>query len=273
MNAPMANLPVVIFQFALSPYEDWQDLAWAGALLITVTILVINIIAAPAGGARLQRTLTIMHAECPLLRDDRRDARRRAPLRPASWSEDVGPQPRLLLRRQFGAEEHHHLPLYDRRSPPSSVRPAAASRPCCASSTGSTTSTRGSGRPARSCSTARTSSSRASTSTCCAPRSAWCSRSRRRSRCRSTTTSPSASGSTRRLPRAEMDERVEQALRKAALVERGQGQAEAERPGPVRRPAAAPVHRARDRGEARRCCCSTSRPRRSTRSRPPRSRS
>ena len=45
MNAPMANLPVVIFRFALSPYRDWQDLAWAGALLITVTILIINITA------------------------------------------------------------------------------------------------------------------------------------------------------------------------------------------------------------------------------------
>jgi phosphate transport system permease protein len=45
MNAPMANLPVVIFQFALSPYEDWQRLAWAGALLITMTILVLNIVA------------------------------------------------------------------------------------------------------------------------------------------------------------------------------------------------------------------------------------
>lgn len=45
LNAPMANLPVVIFQFALSPYEDWQRLAWGGALLITVTILLLNIIA------------------------------------------------------------------------------------------------------------------------------------------------------------------------------------------------------------------------------------
>ncbi|WP_084164903.1 phosphate ABC transporter permease PstA [Skermanella stibiiresistens] len=45
MNAPMANLPVVIFRFALSPYEDWQELAWAGALLITFMILVINITA------------------------------------------------------------------------------------------------------------------------------------------------------------------------------------------------------------------------------------
>jgi phosphate transport system permease protein len=45
MNAPMANLPVVIFQFALSPYADWQQLAWGGALLITATILVLNIVA------------------------------------------------------------------------------------------------------------------------------------------------------------------------------------------------------------------------------------
>ncbi len=45
MNAPMANLPVVIFQFAMSPYEDWKSLAWAGALLITLAVLVINILA------------------------------------------------------------------------------------------------------------------------------------------------------------------------------------------------------------------------------------
>jgi len=45
LNAPMASLPVTIFQFALSPYEDWQQLAWGGALLITVTILILNIVA------------------------------------------------------------------------------------------------------------------------------------------------------------------------------------------------------------------------------------
>lgn len=45
MNQPMANLPVVIFQFALSPYEDWQRLAWGGALLITTAILILNIAA------------------------------------------------------------------------------------------------------------------------------------------------------------------------------------------------------------------------------------
>ena len=45
INAPMANLPVVIFQFAMSPYDDWQRLAWAGALLITVAILGLSILA------------------------------------------------------------------------------------------------------------------------------------------------------------------------------------------------------------------------------------
>ncbi|MDE2051694.1 MAG: phosphate ABC transporter permease PstA [Gammaproteobacteria bacterium] len=45
LKAPMANLPVVIFQFALSPYDNWQQLAWAGALLITFAILVLSIMA------------------------------------------------------------------------------------------------------------------------------------------------------------------------------------------------------------------------------------
>jgi phosphate transport system permease protein len=44
-NAPMASLPAVIFQFAMSPYEDWHRLAWAGALLITATVLTLSIIA------------------------------------------------------------------------------------------------------------------------------------------------------------------------------------------------------------------------------------
>jgi phosphate transport system permease protein len=45
LNQPMASLPAVIFQFAMSPYEDWHHLAWAGALLITATVLTISIIA------------------------------------------------------------------------------------------------------------------------------------------------------------------------------------------------------------------------------------
>ena len=45
LNAPVSSLPVVIFQFALSPYADWQKLAWTGALIITVTVLALSIIA------------------------------------------------------------------------------------------------------------------------------------------------------------------------------------------------------------------------------------
>ena len=45
MAAPMANLPVVIFQFAMSPYDNWVRLAWGGALLITLTVLVLNVLA------------------------------------------------------------------------------------------------------------------------------------------------------------------------------------------------------------------------------------
>src|SRR5580704_17509322 len=43
LNAPIASLPVVIFQFALSPYKDWQSLAWTGALIITLTVLALSI--------------------------------------------------------------------------------------------------------------------------------------------------------------------------------------------------------------------------------------
>ncbi len=45
LNAPMASLPVVIFQFALSPYNDWQRLAWTGALIITLAVLALSVLA------------------------------------------------------------------------------------------------------------------------------------------------------------------------------------------------------------------------------------
>lgn len=54
MNGPMANLPVVIFQFAMSPYDNWVRLAWGGALLITLTVLVLNIIARVAFREKVQ---------------------------------------------------------------------------------------------------------------------------------------------------------------------------------------------------------------------------
>ncbi len=52
MSKPMANLPVVIFQFAMSPYNDWQRLAWGGALIITAAILILNIVARTMAGRR-----------------------------------------------------------------------------------------------------------------------------------------------------------------------------------------------------------------------------
>ena len=52
MNQPMASLPAVIFQFAMSPYDDWHHLAWAGALLITATVLALSIVARILEGKR-----------------------------------------------------------------------------------------------------------------------------------------------------------------------------------------------------------------------------
>jgi phosphate transport system permease protein len=55
LNAPMASLPAVIFQFALSPYEDWQKLAWVGALIITFAVLALSIVARALTATRTQR--------------------------------------------------------------------------------------------------------------------------------------------------------------------------------------------------------------------------
>jgi len=52
LNAPMASLPVVIFQFALSPYHEWQSLAWTGALIITMTVLALSITARALASSR-----------------------------------------------------------------------------------------------------------------------------------------------------------------------------------------------------------------------------
>ena len=127
MNAPMANLPVVIFQFAMSPFDDWKTLAWAGALLITLTVLVLNILArtrVPPGRAPLMTMEATHDTEL-----DRRTQSR--PRRAPAGAEDVDPQPRLLLRRVPGAEgrQSRHRRARSRRS---SARRAAASRRCCA---------------------------------------------------------------------------------------------------------------------------------------------
>jgi len=52
ITKPMASLPAVIFQYAISPYEDWHDLAWAGALLVTATVLTLSIIARILGNQK-----------------------------------------------------------------------------------------------------------------------------------------------------------------------------------------------------------------------------
>ncbi len=54
LHAPMASLPVVIFQFALSPYKDWQALAWTGALIITLAVLALSITARALSAQRKQ---------------------------------------------------------------------------------------------------------------------------------------------------------------------------------------------------------------------------
>ena len=61
-NAPMASLPVTIFQFALSPYDDWQSLAWGGALIITITILILNIVARALATLGLVERMTMSTA-------------------------------------------------------------------------------------------------------------------------------------------------------------------------------------------------------------------
>jgi phosphate transport system permease protein len=54
LNAPVSSLPVVIFQFALSPYKDWQSLAWTGALIITLAVLALSISARALSAQRKQ---------------------------------------------------------------------------------------------------------------------------------------------------------------------------------------------------------------------------
>jgi phosphate transport system permease protein len=55
LDAPMASLPAVIFQFALSPYAEWQSLAWTGALIITAAVLVMSILARWLGSIGVDR--------------------------------------------------------------------------------------------------------------------------------------------------------------------------------------------------------------------------
>jgi hypothetical protein len=111
MSQPMANLPVVIFQFAMSPYDNWIRLAWGGALLITLTVLVLNIVARvffrekigrplSARPYRLKNSTRIHHGYCIFLNGVQCKPACAAMARTRSawhWSA----QPRLLLRQWF----------------------------------------------------------------------------------------------------------------------------------------------------------------------------
>src|ERR1035437_98511 len=96
MDAPMANLPVVIFQFAMSPYQDWQTLAWGGALLITLSVLTLNTVA---------RVMVAKKSSNPgAARHSQENGRHHS--HAACRKQNQGPQPEFLLR---------HLPGYDER--------------------------------------------------------------------------------------------------------------------------------------------------------------
>ena len=269
-NAPMANLPVVIFQFAMSPYDDWQSLAWGGALLITVASCAQHrrprVLAQHLGAVEMmanpRQATSPAHERRPLRADH---ARTRAARGAASEAAAACPMKVVIRNLDFfygkhrGAEEHHACRCDDKR-----VTAFIGPSGC-----GKSTLLRVLNRiydalprqraTARCCSTARTSSPRARTSTCCAPSIGMV--------FQKPTPFPMSIYDNvafgirlyEKLPqsRARRPRRGGAAPRGA--VGRGQGQAEAERPRPVRRPAAAPVHRPRHRASSPRCCCSTSR--------------
>ncbi len=106
LNAPMANLPVVIFQFAMSPYADWQVLAWGGALLITVAVLFLNI------GARLIAARGALESMSPALA---------APIAADASPAVAAERQKVSIRgldffyNDYQALKRISVPLYDRR--------------------------------------------------------------------------------------------------------------------------------------------------------------
>ncbi len=165
----IANLPVMIYQFALSPYPNWQGLAWAGALLITGTILALSIIA---------RLVIKPQRSPPPLTDDVRPTDEDMTMNAASAlttgiTGREAPAPARAVRiavkdlnfyyGSFHGLKNVNLNFYDRQVTALIAPRAAGSRPCCGPSTASTACTRSSAPRGRSSSTARTSSTPAST--------------------------------------------------------------------------------------------------------------
>ena len=269
MNAPMANLPVVIFQFALSPYDDWQRLAWGGALLITVDD--------PAAQHRRPhaRRGDVNKGSWAWPPAARRCARtsRGAP-RPSGETAKVSIRDLDFFYGDFHALKGINLPLHERQ-----VTAFIGPSGC-----GKSTLLRILNRIYDLYPGQRATGEvlldgenildrRAGPQPAARPR---------RHGVPEAHAVPDVDLRQHRLRRAALrapvqgrrwTSRVEELAAPRGALGRGEGQAAPERPRPLGRPAAAPVHRARDRRAARGASCSTSRPRRSTRSRPPRSRS
>ena len=149
LNAPMASLPVVIFQFALSPYKDWQSLAWTGALIITFTVLALSI-TARALSAFEENVMNSVSAAVsqPQPASPSRSPPTRARTRPTwprrSRSATSSSSTARAARSRTSTSRSTRT-----RSRPSSGRRAAASRRCCACSTACTISIRSSAPRAR----------------------------------------------------------------------------------------------------------------------------
>ena len=115
LNAPMANLPVVIFQFAMSPYADWQVLAWGGALLITITVL------CPQYRRPGSRLMEYVQTMSPATRCTARHAARVPTDRGAPDARSRCSRQKAVIRNvdffygTFQGAEEHHLPLHDKR--------------------------------------------------------------------------------------------------------------------------------------------------------------
>ena len=245
LNAPMASLPVVIFQFALSPYKDWQKLAWTGALIITFTVLALSIVARAL--VRIEKTVMNVASA-----SSRRSQRHAMPDRaPPAWarrfrSENLN----FYYGDQQGAQRHQPAALPEQGDGLHRARPAAGNRRCCASSTGCTISTRNQRAegdvlfdgedilsPKQDLNLLRARIGMVFQKPTPFPMSIY---------------ENIAFGIRlyEKLPKAELDERVETSLRRAALWDEVKDKLDRQRTEPLRRPAAAAVHRAHRRGAA-----------------------
>ena len=240
LNAPMASLPVVIFQFALSPYKDWQALAWTGALIITLAVLALSITAR-----------ALVHREdsheCRFRRRPYRHQCASRSGRPRRKGHD--PQSRFLLRRLAGAEIDQPAALREqghrlhRSVGLRQVDLAARAQPHVRPLSAPARHRRGHVRRRQYPVAAAGPQSAARAHRHGVPEAdAVPDVDLREHRLRHQAVRAPAEIRARR-PRGDLA-----AARRA--VGRGQGQARRQRPEPVRRPAAAPVHRAHRRGAA-----------------------